>query len=657
MAEKITLLEATIDESGAITSLKKIEKQAENTSRKGSASFGTFQATVASFVGNLAATAASRAWSGIVNQVSGVVKAAQDLEVYRTQFQTILGSASAAEAQLKSLQQFAATTPFQIEGLALATRQLLSFGVVQEDIIPTLRKVGDLAAGVGVSIDQLTIPYGRLISTQKLTLIELDKFADRGINLFGALSKETGISLKIIRDEISKGKVSFESFTKVFNGLTEEGGTFFNAMDAQSKTLTGVLSTLDDNFFNLQATIGQLASPSIVTAVSRLTEFLQDLNAEIVGGDTEKIQEISVNIRKMNDGLKGLETTLDNIKEGKQGVFDYVFYGTGDAATIEGRIENTKARIAELNAERKKLLDESGGGAAGGGDAADNRVELEETTVQQIAQIRADAAIAEEESKLLGIEAEEEAYVGELERFQSNIDRQAEIRRTAIENTVKDENVKAEMLAKVDADLINKRKAAQQKAIQDQIRAEQGLSKAKIGLVAATGDAIIALTGDNAIAGLAFSKTMAVAQAWIDKARADTGALAQSRMLPVGFSEGYLAQALSTNQALFGVSLATIAAQTVAQVSRFRDGGVVGGFGATGPADTILTRQTRGEMDLNSRQQRNLFNQLNMPGDGATNEDILGAIASIANRPLIVEIDGREVARAYRNAQRDGYAA
>lgn len=239
-------------------------------------------------LGVVAINAVRSAISGFTDAVKSSVNAAQQLEVYETQFSTLLGSAQAAQKQLSDLQKFAATTPFQLDGLSVATRQLLSFGVVQQDIIPTLRQIGELAAGTGSAIDDLTIPYGRLISTQKLTLVELDKFADRGVNLYGELSKQTGISLKNIRDEISKGRVDFEKFTKALNNLTSEGGLFFGATVAQSKTLNGLFSTLNDNVQRLQGSIGQAITPivkglteDLIGGVGRLTEFFIS-NSDII---------------------------------------------------------------------------------------------------------------------------------------------------------------------------------------------------------------------------------------------------------------------------------------------------------------------------------------------------------------------------------------
>ena len=336
----------------------KVERGMMAGGKKAGKAFGsTFSSTVSSFLGNVGAIAFTRAMAGIKNSIGDVVSAASKLEVFETQFKTMLKSTEAAKKQLKDLQQFAATTPFQLEGLAVSTRQLLSFGVAQEQIIPTLQQIGDLAAGVGVAIDDLTIPYGRLRSTQKLTLIELDKFADKGINLYQSLSDQTGVSLKNIRDEISKGKISYDEFTKALNGLTEEGGLFYKAMEAQSKTLSGTMSTLSDNVIRLEGALGAAFKDELIRAAAKFTGIVQDLTDNVIkngpiierklgkafdflfltpvkfwldffGGDTttnlskvaEDMRNVDAEIKKVEDRIKMFESQTGFAKFANSGI-------------------------------------------------------------------------------------------------------------------------------------------------------------------------------------------------------------------------------------------------------------------------------------------------------------------------------------------------
>jgi hypothetical protein len=258
------------------------EDQLADAGEKGGKKFGSnfsssSKNSILPALGKIAA--AATAIGGIV-----LFKAAKDaaqLEVINTQFEVMLKSSSAAQKQVEELQDFAASTPFQLTGLAEATKQLLSFGVAQTEILPTLQQLGDIAAGVGADITDLTIPFGRLVSTQKLTLQELDKFADRGVNIYAQLAKQTGRSLKTIRDDISRGRIPFEEFTKSIAQMTGESGIFFKGMEKQSETLTGVISTLGDNAFNLSANLGKTFSPLIISGAKALIGLFQDLNEQV----------------------------------------------------------------------------------------------------------------------------------------------------------------------------------------------------------------------------------------------------------------------------------------------------------------------------------------------------------------------------------------
>jgi len=181
----------------------------------------------------------------------------------------------------------------------------LSFGTAQKDIIPTLRKLGDVASGVGASIEDLVIPFGRLQSTQKLTLVELDKFADRGAVTYQQLADKAGVSIKTIRDDISKGRIPFEVFSSVLEDSTKEGGKFFNAMVAQSKTLDGATSNLGDAFTSLSSTFGKVFRPFVVRGLGLLSKGFDDIRKNIK--NLNLFDAVLIPLTKFNDAV------IDNV--------------------------------------------------------------------------------------------------------------------------------------------------------------------------------------------------------------------------------------------------------------------------------------------------------------------------------------------------------
>jgi len=374
MAEKI-IIEVDLEKGDTSDAFKGIGKDAKKAGKVSGQAFGAgFKEFLAA---NLGAELIIASIRGVRNELGAVVEAGKSLEVIETQFKTMLGSTKAAQKQLEDLQSFAASTPFQLEGLSASTRQLLSFGVAQENIIPTLGKLGDLAAGVGTEISDLAIPFGRLVASQKLTLVELDKFADRGINLFQEFADSTGMSIGEVRDAVSNGKIPFEEFEKAITKLTSKGGTFFNSMDAQSKTLSGVISTLSDNMFNLRANLGKLFSPLIIASAKALTETIQDIDKSLSSISLDSAISGMVSFGKVivNNVIMPFEIVFNvlsrlgdkvaevfnSIKETVIGVFNDILTSLRPVFTFIGQEVDTflvsaKAKIQQINDEEGGLL-------------------------------------------------------------------------------------------------------------------------------------------------------------------------------------------------------------------------------------------------------------------------------------------------------------
>lgn len=680
----------TVEERAAIKAIGKVIKSTKTMEKTTVKSVGKMDIAFGSFVGTLASNAVGAAFRGLKSGIMGVVEASKSLETIRTQFTTILGSAQLAQKQLEELQDFAATTPFQIEGLSLATRQLLSFGVVQEDVIPTLRQLGDLAAGTGSAIDELTIPFGRLVSTQKLTLIELDKFADRGINLFGALSEKTGISLKNIRDEISKGRVPFEAFTEALNDLTKKGGTFFGATEAQSKTLSGVLSTLDDNFFNLKSAIGDAFAPSLIEGASELTKIIQNLtqtfkdNGPAIASTAAALAKMLIitpskfiaNLLEGDTPVKRVEELNEEIGELKEKLEDMA--KINGKTILASRERTIKGEIAALERElslQKMLVEESrklsgGGGAdvtetqadkvakkAAAAKAAREKeqrerdLEAEKVQLDAIAVLRQEANDAEIEREALKSALEGENKIRDFEQLSAKygeeqamaIMHQAKIAEIKNGEVAADEKRRA-LVAKAEVkDIKGKNKRDRDKFLNTKKWGELS-QREQVMRTQSTFAAIATLQSSGNKTLFTIGKAAATANHIVASIQAVDNAL-KTGPPPVNF---ILAGLVGTAMAIQGAKLAS------AKPPGFATGGVIGGFqGASMGGDNAMAQVRNGEMILTAQDQKNLFEDIREGGNarGSNNAELIQAL----NTPVVVNIDGREVARATRNASRDGF--
>lgn len=213
--------------------------------------------------------------------IKGAFDAAKEVERLETQLGILLKSTTAASNQLKELQKFAATTPFQLVGIAEATTQLLAFGFEQETIIENLKVLGDVAAGSGSDLKEVALIFGQVAAAGKLTGERLLQFQERAIPIGAALAKSLGVAESSVKDLVSEGKVGFKEFEEAFKSLSAEGGLFAGATEKLSKTVGGVLSTLSDNFFNLQAVIGKTFSPLIIVGANNLIKIIQQLTLTV----------------------------------------------------------------------------------------------------------------------------------------------------------------------------------------------------------------------------------------------------------------------------------------------------------------------------------------------------------------------------------------
>ena len=207
---------------------------------------------IASAIGN-AAMAAGKAFAGMMKE--GVEYNAQ-MESYTASFTTMLGDQAAAQQLVNNLKKEAAATPFGMKDLASATQMMMSFGMSAEESQKHLKELGDISQGDAEKFKSLTLAFSQASSTGKLMGQDLNQMINAGFNPLEEMARTTGKSIAELKDEMSKGGISAQMLADALASATSEGGRFYGAMEAQSKTFTGQMATLEDNVASLK---GQLA--------------------------------------------------------------------------------------------------------------------------------------------------------------------------------------------------------------------------------------------------------------------------------------------------------------------------------------------------------------------------------------------------------------
>ena len=225
--------------------------------------------------------------------ISKAYEFSQKIIAVRSQFQqleiafgTMLKSKEKANALMAQMTDLAAKTPFGLQEVSEGAKRLLAFQVPAEEVTETLRRMGDVAAGLGVPMGQLIHVYGQVKAQGKLMTNDLYQFMNAGIPIIAELSKVVGKSETEIKDMVSAGKIGFPEVQAVIKNMTNEGGLFFNLMAEQSKSLGGQISNLGDSFDQMLNEIGKASEGYIsgaIKGVSFLVDNYQTLGKIIAG--------------------------------------------------------------------------------------------------------------------------------------------------------------------------------------------------------------------------------------------------------------------------------------------------------------------------------------------------------------------------------------
>jgi tape measure domain-containing protein len=198
-----------------------------------------------------------------IQGIKSIGKMGIDAEQTGVAFEVMLKSVDKAKVVLGELKEFAKVTPFNQEDVIKSGRSLLAYQFKAEELIPTLRKVGDVAAGAQVPIAELTAIFGKAKLGGVIQGDDLNQLAGRGIPVFEELAKVMNVPVGSIKKLGEEGKISFSYLDKAFSNMSSEGGMFFNLMDKQSKTVGGRISSLMDGFAELGLMIGNTMLPAI----------------------------------------------------------------------------------------------------------------------------------------------------------------------------------------------------------------------------------------------------------------------------------------------------------------------------------------------------------------------------------------------------------
>lgn len=284
--QQLTRLEAAASGTDdAVADVGDAAEEAGEKAQKASGGWTVLKGVMADLASSAIKAAVSTVVDGAKKMVSAGLEYNQAMEGYVTNFTTMLGgSAEAANGMVGSLQKLASATPLAMSDLAGGAQTLLAFGVASDDVSGTLQRLGDISLGNADKMQSLARAYGKATAQGKLTGETVQMMIDAGWNPLIDICDQTGESMEDVQKRMAAGSISAEELTQAVNHATDAGGKFAGGMEAASKTVAGLTSTLQDN---VNAMLGELMQPvsdamlstllpTAIDAVGQLTTAFED---------------------------------------------------------------------------------------------------------------------------------------------------------------------------------------------------------------------------------------------------------------------------------------------------------------------------------------------------------------------------------------------
>lgn len=395
-----------LKDEGARQGLKDIDNQAASTSGR----IGSFFGKAGGLMGKAVVAGAAAAGAGLVTLTGIIGKVGigynSMIENSEVAWTTLLGTQEKAQNMLKDIANFTKSTQFETEQVDIMAKYMHNAGLQGKALFDELTKVADISGAFNIpaaEAQELTRQMSQVRQAGLAYTEDLNVLQDRGIPIYKAISESLGITVADVKKMASQGQLTSDIYLKAFDNIAKgvEGSS-----EKQSKTLTGMISTLKDNLSMISGELAKGAFDKLKSGIEFVLPLLErfydglkegglkgglkaifppemygiitsiaDTISTLKGKFDEVVDSIMAKKDNFSDVFDTIKNVFDNVKNFIKGYVDYVkqlFSGDGNLGQSFVRIFNVIKAIAlpilqdavsfikGKFAEIKKFWDENG---------------------------------------------------------------------------------------------------------------------------------------------------------------------------------------------------------------------------------------------------------------------------------------------------------
>lgn len=308
----------TGDSSGYQKAVDEADKSTEQF-QKNTSSLGTRLSGVLSKGLKVAAGAIAGVSAALGAGAVAGIKYNASIEQYQTSFEVMTGSAEKAAEVVQKLKDLGAATPFELPDLAETTKLLMNYGFTADEAIDRMQMLGDISQGSADKMSRIAMAYGQMSSAGKVSLEDVKQMIEAGFNPLQEISESTGESMQSLYDRISAGTLSVDEITASMQRATSEGGKYYQSMQKQSQTISGMISTLKDNAQQLigevvqplTESVGTQLLPAAISAIDELTNAFKTRGTQgLIEAGGKIISDIATGVTQALPGILSMAITI-----------------------------------------------------------------------------------------------------------------------------------------------------------------------------------------------------------------------------------------------------------------------------------------------------------------------------------------------------------